>query len=123
MKASDGTILIIEDESTILEATAMILSDEGYNVLTADSGFAALDVLKNHSKPNLILLDMVMPKMNGWDFAKEYARLYECRAPIVVISGAADVAQRAREIGAVSWLSKPYSIDDLLACVQRFVSP
>ena len=67
--------------------------------------------------PDLILLDMKMPVMNGWVFAKEYHRRYDKGAPIIVVTAADDARQRAIETGAVGWISKPFDADDLLRAV------
>lgn len=115
------TILVIEDDLFMLDAIRIILESEGYHVIQAENGKKALDILKQDLKPDLILLDMIMPVMNGWDFASAYKQTYENRCPIVVITGASDVAQRAKDIGADAWLSKPYEIEDIIQMVHKFV--
>jgi CheY-like chemotaxis protein len=115
------TILIIEDDINMQEALAIILEDEGFNVMRADNGKEALELLEKEQKPGLILLDMVMPVMNGWEFADQYRKRYSDRAPIIVISGAADVGQRAREVQANDFIAKPYVINDMLQMVGNYI--
>lgn len=120
MEQKAFTILVIEDDIYMLDAIRTILEDENYKIFTAENGKAALEILKTNPHPDLILLDMVMPEMNGWDFAAAYKEIYKKRAPIVVITGAADVAQRAQDVGAEAWLAKPYEIQDIIQMVGRF---
>lgn len=112
-------ILVVEDDPNISFAIGLLLEDEGYSVYRAENGSAALDQLKQHGTPQLILLDMIMPVMDGWQFAKEFAKLYDSKAPILVMSAAADVEQRAKDIGASGWIGKPFTLDDLLKQIRK----
>lgn len=122
-KNTSFTILIVEDDTFMLEALKIILEEERYKIFTAENGIEALDVLKQGIVPDLILLDMIMPKMDGWEFAKAYQQTYTKRSPIVVITGAADAAKRAEDVEAHSWMGKPYVIDELLKMVKKFSHP
>lgn len=106
--------MVIEDEKEIRETLKDFLEFEGYEVLTAENGFEAMGQLEHSKSPNLILLDMKMPIMNGWQFAKEYLDKYDHTSPIVVITAAADAEQRAKDINAEGWISKPFNLDLLL---------
>jgi CheY-like chemotaxis protein len=97
----------------------MALTNEGYAVQCAADGAAALAQIE-HCSPDLILLDMKMPVMDGWEFAREYRRKSIPRAPIVVITAATDASRRAVEIGADGYLSKPCDLEELFRTVQRF---
>jgi CheY-like chemotaxis protein len=114
-------ILVVEDDKSMLDALALILRYEGYEVVTAQNGICALNVLNDHT-PNLILLDMVMPEMNGWEFAEAYTKKFEQRAPIIIITGAADPIQRANDVQAAGYIEKPYEIDTLLTTVKNNIS-
>jgi two-component system chemotaxis response regulator CheY len=94
----------------------MVLDGEGYEVLTATNGIKAL-VLLEEDRPDLILLDMKMPGMDGWEFARRYAELPDPKPPIVVVTAAQDASRRAAEIAAQGYLAKPFGIDDLLAVI------
>lgn len=113
-------ILVVEDDKSMLDAIAMILKYEGYDVSTARNGRLALEALALY-KPDLILLDMVMPEMNGWEFAEKYAKKFEQRAPIIVLTGAADPVQRASDVQAAGYIEKPYEIDVLLKAVSQSI--
>ena len=115
------TILIVEDDENILFALSTFLDGEGCTVLTASNGLLALDLLSQHGMPDLILLDMLMPVMNGWQFAAAVREKYSKIAPIIVISAAADVEQRAKEVGATAWIGKPFNLDDLLVIIKKIV--
>lgn len=114
MNMNKTTILIIEDDEDILFTLRDYLELEGYHVLTAGNGLEALELLKNIDTPNLILLDMKMPLMNGWEFAAAYEEKFTKKAPIIVVTAAADAEQRARDIRAISFVEKPFDLDDLL---------
>jgi CheY-like chemotaxis protein len=73
--------------------------------------------------PGLILLDMRMPVMNGWEFAREYRARHGRAAPIVVVTAAEDARARAQEIGADAWLEKPFDLDDVVRMVAQFLGP
>ena len=113
-------ILIIEDDEAILSTLELALGDEGYEVLTAMDGAAALEVIERQA-PALILLDMKMPVMDGWTFAHAYRRQPEPWAPVLVVTAARDAAQRAAEVGADGYLAKPFELDDLLDLVGRYL--
>jgi CheY-like chemotaxis protein len=98
----------------------MILSDEGFPVTTARNGLEALAIVdRNH--PSVILLDMRMPVMDGWEFAHAYQARPGPHAPIVVVTAAADARERAKQIHAVDFLAKPFDFDDLVRIVQQFL--
>jgi CheY-like chemotaxis protein len=116
-------ILIVEDEDTIGQVVVETLSDEGYEVRWARNGREALDVLRDWS-PRVILLDLMMPVLDGWGFCAALHRL-DGRAdvPIIVLSGAREATIRAAEMGAVEALSKPFELDDLIESIARWARP
>lgn len=79
---------------------------------------AALELAQRHLPP-LILLDIRMPGLDGWQFAAGYRALPGPHAPIVVITAGRDAAGRAAEVGADDYLDKPFALDDLVAIVSR----
>ena len=80
-----ASVLVVDDDDDIREVLELALVEQGYVVSQASNGRAALEVV-SHEMPSLILLDMKMPVMSGWEFAAELGRRYARRAPIVVIS-------------------------------------
>ena len=99
-----------------------MLSDSGYAVLSAGNGAEALDVISS-TLPRLILLDMRMPIMDGWEFARAYRSQPGPHAPIVVVTAAADARERANQINANGFLAKPFDVEDLIRVVQRHIVP
>ena len=94
MRTSDNkTVLVVDDEPDILDLVGMILEGEGYHVETAAHGLEALEVVSNRM-PDLILLDMKMPVMDGPTFAHEFHARYDGQAPIVVITAAVTPMKR-----------------------------
>ncbi len=115
-------ILVVEDDPDLLALVEMILSDAGYRVRTAGDGRTALARVAEEM-PALVLLDMRMPVMNGWEFAREFRARHGHAAPIVVVTAAENARLRAEEVGAEGWLEKPFDVDDVLRMVARFVEP
>lgn len=116
-----NTILIVEDEKVILNTLREFLESEGYSILTAANGKIALDILARNEMPHLILLDMKMPVMDGWEFAEKLAENYSKRAPIIVSTAAVDAQQRAKDVNAVDWVEKPFILDELLDKIQKHI--
>jgi CheY-like chemotaxis protein len=119
--ASSGYILIVEDDDDIREALSQILELEGYAVREAPNGREALAILTQGAVPKLILLDLMMPIMDGWQFRAE--QLKDPRlagVPVVVISADANVHQKVKSFGAATVLPKPVSLDRLLRAIETF---
>jgi two-component system, chemotaxis family, chemotaxis protein CheY len=114
-------ILVVDDDDTILNAVKLVLDDEGYTVITAKNGQEALEYAIQHV-PRLILLDMKMPIMDGWAFAEAYRAHPGAHAPLIVMTAAQDAAERAAEIQAEAYIAKPFTIDQLLALVQKLLA-
>jgi two-component system, chemotaxis family, chemotaxis protein CheY len=116
-----GPVLVVDDDTSIRDLIEMALADSGYAVETAADGAAALEVI-GHTRPSMILLDMRMPGMNGWEFARAYRRLPGPHVPIVVLTAARDAGRRAAEISAEAFLGKPFDLNDLLAIVAEYAA-
>jgi DNA-binding response OmpR family regulator len=110
-------ILVVDDDPSILELTTAVLTDEGYDVVAAAGGARALEIA-TASPVDLVLLDMRMPDVSGWDVARELQHQKTC-PPIIVITASLDAARTAREVGAASYIEKPFAISDLLRVVAR----
>jgi DNA-binding response OmpR family regulator len=114
-------ILVVDDDPTILDLIAQVLLEEGYDVLTSSDGSAALSVASERL-PKLILLDLMMPQMNGWQVVGELKASSRTRAiPILLLSARRDVAKTASELGVTAYLEKPFDIEELLGCVQNIL--
>jgi DNA-binding response OmpR family regulator len=115
-------VLVVEDDPDLAMLVEMIVADAGYPVRTAADGAAALRRV-GERMPGLVLLDMRMPVMNGWEFAREFRARHDHAAPIVVVTAAENARLRAEEIGADGWLEKPFDLSDVLAMIERFLGP
>lgn len=111
-------ILVIDDDDTIRELIVMALSDEGYDTAVACHGAEALAQLSRASA-DLILLDMRMPVMDGWEFARAYLETPGPHAPVLVLTAGRSAAEAATAIGAAGHLAKPFELADLLGAVTR----
>ena len=116
--SSRKPVLIVEDDPDLLDMMEVVLDSAGYPVRKALNGKLALDSVAAEM-PAIILLDMKMPVMDGWEFAARFREQYGDAAVIVVVTAAADARLRAEEIGASDYLAKPFEIDDLVNCVAR----
>ncbi len=122
MAAGERTVLVVEDDPDLSALLAVILSEAGYPVMTAGDGIEALERVAERL-PGLVLLDMRMPRMNGWEFAREFRARHGRAAPIVVVTAAENARLRAEEIGAEGWLEKPFELDQVMNAVARFLGP
>ncbi len=112
-------VLVVDDDESIRELVEMALSSEGHQVMTAPHGAAALEAIAL-SPPDVILLDMKMPVMDGWEFARVYRAAPGQHAPIVVVTAAQDAASRAAEVAADGHLPKPFDLEDLFRVVDQY---
>jgi urea transport system substrate-binding protein len=117
---STGEILVVDDDPDLREFLRLMLTSMGFEVISAANGKEALGVLEGHD-PDLILLDMRMPVMSGWEFCRAVDGRDAC-PPIVVLTAAPDPAARAAEAHADGWLGKPFEYEDLEATVRRFAA-
>src|SRR5258708_40209979 len=115
-------ILFVDDDDSIREFVTMALADEGYEVLTAPHGAAALEILGENT-PALILLDMRMPIMDGWSFLKAYQQVPEPHAPIIALTASRSTPTSQVPPEVNGFLAKPFDLDDLLALVEEYVQP
>jgi CheY-like chemotaxis protein len=115
------TVLVVDDDTSILDTVSSILTGEGYHVVSAATGEEALAAVAR-KQPALILLDMRMPVMDGWAVARAL-REQGIQVPIVVMTAAESAKRWADEVGAEGYLAKPFGLDDLLATVERFRKP
>jgi CheY-like chemotaxis protein len=111
-------ILIVEDDADLREMMAQLLTLEGYRAETVANGKDALDYLYQSARPDLILLDLMMPIMDGWEFRRrqrEDPRL--ATVPVVVLSALDQT--RAADLGGTAFLKKPLDFDRLLELVRQ----
>jgi two-component system, chemotaxis family, chemotaxis protein CheY len=122
--ASEGlrgkTLLVVEDDTVSREKLAVVLRREGYGVALAQNGQEALDYLRDNPAPDLILLDMFMPVMDGWDLLRRVQEA-ETTASIPIILNTAGVTARdwAMDHGCTGFVPKPIQIHNLLEEIGR----
>jgi CheY-like chemotaxis protein len=115
-----ASILIVEDDADLREALSQVLRDEGYEVLGAAHGREALDRLRGGRRPSLILLDLTMPVMNGWQFRAEQREDPELsRIPVIVLSAGQDLPAQMPVLGLQDYIRKPIRLESLLESVER----
>ena len=119
------TVLIVEDDADVREAIAEVLSDCQYKALHASNGAEALERLRAAEvRPCVILLDMMMPTMDGWQFrAVQKNDPSVSDIPVVVLSAHVDGRDAALKMQAAAYLAKPLSLESLLGVVERFCMP
>ena len=114
-----ATILVVEDNDDVREMMSVTLELEGHDVVTAANGRQALDKLHHGAEPCMILLDLMMPVMNGWQFQEEVAKDPKLAdIPVVVVS--AMPGERCRRLPAAAFIPKPIDVDKLLDVVCEF---
>lgn len=111
-------ILVVEDDPVLRQSIQWALEDEGLQVDTAADGRQALGQLARR-RPALVLLDMRLPIVGGEAVADGLHAAYGDEVPIVVITADGRAAEKARRVGAVDFLAKPFEIDDLIGVVHR----
>ena len=120
-RSCDKRVMVIEDDRDVRDSIFEVLEDHEYEPLTASNGQEALERLRDPSRrPCVILLDVMMPVMDGWGFRAAQNQDAELKAiPVVVLTAHASAAETARDMHAAGFLKKPVELDALLAAVQR----
>ena len=117
-RARERLVLVVDDDPDILQTLALCLSTEGYGVMMAANGQEALDVLRRE-KPAVILLDLMMPVMDGWQFIQEIDQRGWRKAPILILSADRAVQGHANRLRADAFLAKPFDLEELLGKVSQ----
>jgi signal transduction histidine kinase/DNA-binding response OmpR family regulator len=120
--AMPSSILVVDDDADIRMAIAQLLEDAGYHVLTASDGLEALEILRREPRlrPSLVLLDVMMPNMDGKQFREQQRLDAELgKIPVIVFSAHDEIARIARALQADDYLSKPFDASELVDAVAR----
>jgi CheY-like chemotaxis protein len=116
-------ILVVDDDPAIRDVVADILEISDYPVQTAVNGAEALEKIRQ-DQPAAVLLDLMMPVMDGWEFLRACRNESPCsHVPIVVMSAAREASDVADELGAQAFLPKPFELDAILSVVGQVVEP
>ena len=115
-------ILVVDDDASVRQTLSDVLTDEGYFVATAQNGAVALARLRAGLSPALILLDLMMPVLDGMAFcAAQAADPAIAAIPTIVVSAARDGERRTARTGVSGFLQKPFGLDKLLEMVHAFI--
>jgi CheY-like chemotaxis protein len=116
-------ILIIEDDPPIRETLTELLEEEGFIVACAGNGEQGLAWLRANEHPNLILLDLMMPVKDGFEFRTDQMQDPSLKSiPVVIMSADAHVEQKAGRLGGVGFIRKPPDIDEVLGTIAKHIS-
>jgi len=115
------TVLVIDDERSIVDALSELFESEGYSVVTATDGIEALEQLGAGLRPCLIVLDLMMPRMDGWDFRHAQMMFPDLKdIPVIVLTAAGFSESSVKaQFGDVGFVSKPFAPDTLLRVVRE----
>jgi CheY-like chemotaxis protein len=116
------TVLIVDDDADIRDVMKIFLEADGYHVNVAADGFDALEQLQAGPRPDLILLDLMMPRLDGEQFMKQFRASRFPDIPVVIMSGCTSAENKARELMAACCLMKPVEGEKLLTTVRRFTA-
>lgn len=120
--ATARDVLVVDDERDLVESMVRLLRIAGYPARSAGNGLEALDAV-SEARPAVVLLDILMPVMDGWECARELRARYGRDLPIVVVTAAEHVRVRCHEIDADDVLPKPFDLQQLLDVVSRYRRP
>jgi CheY-like chemotaxis protein len=119
--SASPTVLVVDDDRAVIEALTEMLESDGYDVVAARDGIAALNRLRSGLRPSVILLDLMMPRMDGWDFRQQQLKDEDLKdIPVVVITAAGFSEASVRtQFGDIEFVPKPPPANALLAAVRR----
>jgi CheY-like chemotaxis protein/nucleoid-associated protein YgaU len=117
-----GDVLVVDDNADVVEALTLLLQSAGYETRAASDGRQALEAVRE-KRPALVLLDVLMPVMDGWECARLLHERYGRTLPIVIVTAGEHARSRAEEAGADGVLPKPFDVDELLDLVSRYARP
>jgi DNA-binding response OmpR family regulator len=122
MTARQPRVLVIEDDTTLGEIVEEVMTEEGYEVRRTNDGRSGLGLIETW-KPDVVLLDVMMPSMNAFQLRDHQRRMnIGASSRLVVLSASRDLAATATRLQADAWLAKPFALSDLTEAVRRLTS-
>jgi len=114
--------LVVDDEEGVSEQLKQFLEERKYSVFAATDGPTALEIAKRE-RPNIVLLDVRMPRMSGLDVLRELKKI-DTKIRVIMLTGFEDPTARdmAKELGASAYITKPYNYDAIVALTRRLIS-
>ncbi len=123
VEKSEGVILLAEDEASIAEMLQTVLEEEGYEVVRAENGLEALQLLAGLPQPPLLVLtDVMMPGMDGREMVKQMQADPTYKEIPVVVMSAASAGNRLKPLEYAAFLTKPFDLDELITVISRVIS-
>lgn len=114
-------VLVVEDDEDVRDAMVEVLEERGYETLAAANGLEALERMREREDLSVVLLDLSMPVMDGWECCEQMGKDPKLSLlPVVLLSGTSSLESERAELGAAAVLSKPFSPRDLVAAVARY---
>jgi two-component system, OmpR family, response regulator CpxR len=114
-------VLLVDDDADMREAIRISMEDEGYEMVEASDGQEALDYLRSHPPPPVILLDWNMAPMNGPQFMAEVSKSSElAEVPVIVLTADARAPEKVKRQGYAGCLTKPFQLDALFELLRRY---
>jgi CheY-like chemotaxis protein len=124
MASERGWVLVVDDDLDVRESLCEALRDEGWCATGAGDGLEALAEMRRDAPPSLILLDLWMPRCNGYEFLAELRRGADISAvPVVLLTADTKLDGTPASVGAVAYLQKPVRLEQLLETVQQYCPP
>lgn len=121
---NDKTVLIIEDDEKYRGILNTLLTRENINVLTAENGLDALETIKENGKIDLIILDLLMPKMGGWNFMYELPKTKAKNTPILILTNLTEADYPADQPVQLDFMTKAnVSIEEVVEKVKKYLLP
>ncbi len=124
-ECAPASVLVVDDEPQVAWVLQFTLEAEGFRTFTARDGRSALAAVREH-RPRLMLLDIMMPTMDGWSVLEEMRELPDAERPrVVVLSALSSLRDRARaaELGADAFMPKPFDVEELIAMLRDLEGP
>ncbi|MEP6767916.1 MAG: response regulator [Acidobacteriota bacterium] len=116
-----GRLLLVEDDAELRQSLSDLLRDSGFDVAVAENGLVALTYLEDSPPPCLVLLDLMMPVMNGWEFREAQSRNQKIsEIPVVILTADGRAELKAETLGAAGYLRKPIEVERLLGMLAEY---
>ncbi|MFN2634193.1 MAG: response regulator [Thermoanaerobaculia bacterium] len=120
-RISRGRLLLVEDDADLRQSLSDLLRDAGFEVAVAENGLVALTYLEDSPPPCLVLLDLMMPVMNGWEFREAQTRNHKLSdIPVVILTADGRAELKAESLGAAGYLRKPIEVARLLGMLAEY---